>query len=164
MFVRVLLASVLFVEVLLGWAPQADRFTWALENFPVWIGLIALVRTHRRFPLSDLCLTLLALHAVILAIGGHWTYAKVPAGDWVKEALGWARNPYDRLGHLAQGFGPVIFVRELLLRTSPLGRSKWLPFLQRCLGTFISKIPWTFAGEPEPGASEFERGFHCARS
>ena len=53
-------------------------------------------------------------------LGGHYTYAGVPAGFWLKDALGLARNPYDRIGHLAQGFVPAIVVREILIRRSPL--------------------------------------------
>lgn len=100
----------------LGISPQADRFTWLLENLPVLIGLPILVATHRRWPLTPLLYRLLAIHAVILMVGGHWTYAAVPAGDWVRDWFGLARNPYDRLGHLAQGFVPAILIRELCLR------------------------------------------------
>ena len=107
--------------------------TWALENGPVWIGLIVLTFTQRRFPLSALCLHLLAIHSLILAFGGHYTYAKVPLGDWVRDALGLARNHYDRVGHFAQGFIPAILVRELLLRNTPLVRGGWLNFLVVCV-------------------------------
>ncbi len=100
----------------LGISPQADRFTWLLENLPVLIGLPILVATHRRWPLTPLLHRLLAIHAVILMVGGHWTYAAVPAGDWVRDWFSLARNPYDRLGHLAQGFVPAILIRELCLR------------------------------------------------
>lgn len=122
-------ALVLAVQIVLGFSPQADRLTWALENAPVWVGLVVLSFTHRRFPLSALCLHLLAVHALILALGGHYTYAKVPLGDWVRDAFGLARNHYDRLGHFAQGFIPAILVRELLLRRTPLPRGGWLNFL-----------------------------------
>ncbi len=124
-----LVALVLAVQIVLGFSPQADRLTWALENAPVWVGLVVLSFTHRRFPLSALCLHLLAVHALILALGGHYTYAKVPLGDWVRDAFGLARNHYDRLGHFAQGFIPAILVRELLLRRTPLPRGGWLNFL-----------------------------------
>ena len=161
MFARAMLVLVLAVEVILGWSPKADRVTWALENAPVWIGLLVIAGTHRRFPLSHLCLGLLALHAVILAVGGHWTYAKVPAGDWVRDALGLTRNPYDRLGHWIQGFVPVILVRELLLRTSPFrdSRSRWLPFLAFCVclafSAFYEMIEWWTAALAGPGAVDF---------
>jgi putative membrane protein len=124
-----LVGAVVTAQVALGLAPKADRMTWALENAPAWIGLVILALTHKRFPLSRLCLSLLALHTVILAVGGHYTYAKVPLGEWMKAWFGFARNHYDRIGHFAQGFFPAIFMRELLLRTSPLKNGKWLAFL-----------------------------------
>lgn len=159
MFLRVCLGVVFASQILLGIAPKADRLTWALENAPVWIGLIFLAFTWKRFPLSRLCLGLLVVHSVILAVGGHWTYAKVPMGNWVKEWFGLARNHYDRLGHIAQGFIPAIFVRELLLRTSNVGRTKWLPVLvvSVCLAfsAFYEFIEWWTALVAEAGAIEF---------
>lgn len=100
----------------LGWRPQADRFTWFMENLPVLVGVPVLVAMYRRFPLTTLLYLLLALHALVLMVGGHWTYAEVPAGHWVKDCLHLARNPYDRLGHLFQGFVPVLLFREVLFR------------------------------------------------
>lgn len=159
MFSLGLLVGVLLVELILGWSPTADRATWALENAPVWIGLILIGTTHRRFPLSRLCLGLLAIHAVVLAVGGHWTYARVPAGDWVRDAFGLDRNPYDRLGHLFQGFAPAILVRELLIRTSPLRGSWWLPVLtfSVCLAfsAFYELIEWWVAVIAGSGATDF---------
>ncbi len=128
-----LIAVVLAAQVALGVSPKADRMTWALENGPVWLGLVLLACTHRRFPLSALCLHLFALHSLILAFGGHYTYAKVPLGEWARDAFGLARNHYDRIGHFAQGFVPAIFVRELLLRNTPLARGGWLNFLVVCV-------------------------------
>jgi putative membrane protein len=159
MFLRTMVGITVAVQVVLGVAPKADRLTWALENAPVWIGLAVLAGTWRRFPLSRLCLGLLLVHGIILAVGGHWTYAKVPAGDWVKEWCGLARNHYDRLGHLAQGFMPAIFVRELLLRTSGVGRSRWLPFLAASVCLAFSAcyefIEWWTALIAGSGATEF---------
>ena len=103
-----------------------DRTTWWLEIFPILIAAPLLVATARRFPLTTLTCTMLALHAIILMIGGHYTYARVPLGFWFQSLLGLARNDYDRLGHFAQGFIPAILVREILLRTSPLRRGRWL--------------------------------------
>ncbi len=111
--------------LLLGWAPRADRFTWFMENLPVIVGAPVLVATHRRFPLTDLMYGLLALHALVLMVGGHWTYADVPAGHWVKGWLHLARNPYDRLGHLFQGFVPVLLFREVLFRKGVLKPGAW---------------------------------------
>jgi len=103
-----------------------DRFTWLLEVAPVLIGAPLLVATARRFPLTPLLYRLLFLHALVLMLGGHYTYAEVPLGEWAKEAFGLARNHYDRLGHLMQGFVPAVLAREVLLRRSPLVPGGWL--------------------------------------
>jgi len=103
-----------------------DRFTWLLEVAPVLIGAPILVATARRLPLTPLLYRLLFLHSLVLMLGGHYTYAEVPLGEWVKEAFGLARNHYDRLGHLMQGFVPAILAREVLLRRSPLAPGGWL--------------------------------------
>jgi putative membrane protein len=123
----VLLGLVLVALVLSGIGPK-DRVTWWLEVFPVLLGVPLLVLTYRRFPLTPLAYRLLAVHAVILVVGGHWTYADVPLGEWVKDWTG-GRNDYDKLGHFAQGFVPAILVREILLRRSPLGPGRWLAVL-----------------------------------
>jgi putative membrane protein len=120
-----LLILVAIALVLSGLTPT-DRGTWWLEIFPILIGTPILIATYRRFPLTTLVYTLLAIHAVILMVGGHYTYARVPLGFWVQDLFGFARNHYDRLGHFAQGFIPAILVREILLRTSPLRRGGWL--------------------------------------
>ncbi len=117
-----LLACTGLAFLVLGWAPKADRFTWFMECFPVLLGAPILAMTYRRFPLTPLLYVLLSLHALVLMVGGHWTYAEVPAGHWVKDALHLARNPYDRLGHLFQGFVPVLLFREVLLRRGVLRR------------------------------------------
>jgi putative membrane protein len=103
-----------------------DRFTWFLEVAPALIGTPILIATWRRFPLTPLLYRLLLLHAAILMLGGHYTYAEVPLGFWMQEAFGFARNHYDRIGHLAQGFVPAILAREVLLRRSPLKAGGWL--------------------------------------
>jgi len=122
-----LLTTVAFF--LLGFAPRADRFTWFMENAPVIVGVPVLVATHRRFPLTNLLYVLLALHGLVLMVGGHWTYAEVPAGYWVKDWLHLARNPYDRLGHLFQGFVPVLLFREVLFRKGILQSGTWSVFV-----------------------------------
>ncbi|NEA40731.1 DUF2238 domain-containing protein [Streptomyces sp. SID11385] len=117
-----------------------DPTTWLLETVWVMVGLPLAILTRRRFPLSDLLCGLLAAHALILVVGGHYTYAEVPVGDWVRDRLGWDRNPYDRLGHFAQGFVPAVLVRELLARTSPLRGSRWLPPLTVCACLAFSAV------------------------
>ena len=103
-----------------------DRLTWFLEVLPVLVATPLLVTTWRRFPLTPLLYWLIAIHALILILGGHYTYARVPLGFWMQEAFDFSRNHYDRIGHLMQGFGPAIIIRELLIRTSPLAPGKWL--------------------------------------
>ena len=125
--------------VLSGIAPH-DRATWWLEIAPILIAASILVVTARRFPLTPLAYRLIFVHALILMVGGHYTYAAVPAGFWLEDALGLARNPYDRLGHFAQGFVSAIVVREILLRRSPLPTGKWLTFLVGCVCLAISAL------------------------
>ena len=112
--------------------------TWILEVFPIFLAIPLLVATAKRFPLTPLAYRLLFVHALILMVGGHYTYAKVPLGFWVQDALHLARNHYDRLGHFAQGFVPAIVAREVLLRRSPLQRGKWLFFLVTCVCLAVS--------------------------
>ena len=123
-----LVALVLAVLLWSGIRPH-DRFTWIMEVFPVLIGLPAVLLTHRRFPLTSLLWILLAIHACILMVGGKYTYAEVPLGNWVRDAIGMARNHYDRVGHFAQGFVPAVLAREILWRRSPLKGSRWLPWV-----------------------------------
>lgn len=153
------IALVVMFEIVLGIAPKADRMTWAMENAPVWIGIIAWLWTRKDFQLSRLCLVLFTLHAIILMVGGHYTYAKVPLGDWVRDWLGLARNHYDRLGHFAQGFIPAIFVRELLRRVAKLPRSRWIPVLvvSVCLAfsAFYEFIEWWTALLTGDAATDF---------
>ena len=134
---RVLLVVGAIALAVSGVAPH-DRLTWLLEVAPIPIAVPVLIATARRFPLTPLAYRLIFLHALILMLGGHYTYAEVPLGDWVADALGLARNPYDRLGHLAQGFVPAIVVREILIRRSPLRPGKWLAFLVVCVCLAIS--------------------------
>ncbi len=108
-----------------GLAPY-DRLTWWLETAPVMIGLPLLLLTHHRFPLTPLVVRLLFVHGLILMLGGHYTYARVPLGFWVQDAFDLARNHYDRLGHLAQGFIPAMLAREILLKQTPLRPGGWL--------------------------------------
>ena len=103
--------------------------TWWLEVFPIFIAVPILLATWRRFPLTPLAYTLIFIHACILMVGGHYTYARVPLGYWIQNLLNLSRNPYDRIGHLAQGFVPAIVAREVLLRQTPLRRGGWLFYI-----------------------------------
>ena len=136
-----------------------DRLTWALETFPVMLGLPLLLATRRRFPLTPLVYRLLFVHGLILMLGGHYTYSRVPAGFWLQDALDLARNHYDRLGHLAQGFVPAMLTREILVRATPLRPSGWLFFLTTCVALAISAsyefIEWGVALVMGMGADAF---------
>ncbi|MGI5451928.1 DUF2238 domain-containing protein [Streptomyces sp. CA-249302] len=138
------LPAVLAALVVLGMAVSVwgakDRTTWFLETVWVLVGLPLVVFTWRRFPLTNLLCCLLAFHALVLMVGGHYTYAQVPLGDWVRDAFGLDRNPYDRFGHLMQGFVPAVLVRELLSRTSPLRGSRWLAPLTVCACLAFSAV------------------------
>ena len=120
-----LLGVVLAVLAWSGIGPH-DRLTWFLEVVPVLLAVPLLLATARSFPLTPLAYVLIALHALILMYGGHYTYALTPLGFWLQDLGDFTRNHYDRIGHLMQGFGPAIIARELLLRTSPLRPGKWL--------------------------------------
>ena len=122
-----LLAVIALVFVWSGIRPH-DRFTWVLEVFPVMIGIPVLVAVYPRFRFTPLVYGLIAIHAIILMVGGKYTYAEVPLGFWMRDAFGFSRNHYDRIGHLAQGFVPAMVAREILIRRSPLRGSRWLPF------------------------------------
>ena len=117
-----------------------DRFTWVLEVAPVLIGAPILVALRHRFRLTRLVYTLLWIHALILMVGGKYTYAQVPFGFWLQDAFGFSRNHYDRIGHFAQGFIPAMLAREVLIRRSPLRASRWLPFLVVCFCLAFSAL------------------------
>jgi putative membrane protein len=141
----VLLAATALVLIWSGIRPN-ERVTWWLEVAPVLIAAPLLIATFPTFRLSPLLYRLLFLHAVILIVGGHYTYARVPMGFWVQDLLDLSRNHYDRLGHFAQGFIPAILAREILLRRSPLRPGKWLFFLVCCVclafSAFYELIEW----------------------
>lgn len=134
-----LLAAVAAVLLWSGIRPH-DRLTWWLEVTPVLLVVPLLLATARRFPLTRLLTWLIAVHAVILMVGGHYTYALVPAGAWVSELLGLARNHYDRLGHFVQGFVPAIAAREVLLRRTPLRVGGWLFLLVTSVCLSVSAL------------------------
>jgi putative membrane protein len=106
-----------------------DYFTWFLEVFPAIIGIVLIIALRRRFPLTPLLLTLLTIHAIILMVGGHYTYALVPFGFWMRDVLHTARNDYDRIGHFAQGFVPAMVAREILIRRDVVRSRGWRYFI-----------------------------------
>lgn len=147
-FLLALLGLVLAVLVWSGHDPK-DRFTWFLEVLPVLLALPLLFLTRRAFPFTRLAYGLMTMHAVVLMIGGHYTYAEMPVFEWLQDELGWARNHYDRVGHVTQGFVPAIVAREILLRASPLRPGKWLAFLILCvtlaISAFYEMLEWWVA-------------------
>ena len=106
-----------------------DYFTWGLEIFPAILALAGLTLTYRRFQFTTFVYTLIFLHACILFIGGHYTYAEVPLFSWIRDHFHLARNDYDRVGHFAQGFVPALVAREVLLRQKIVLRRGWLFFI-----------------------------------
>ena len=136
-----------------------DRLTWWLEVAPALIGLVLMAWTRRRFPLTTLLYVLILIHSLILMVGGHYTYARVPAFDWLRDTFELSRNHYDRIGHLAQGFIPAMIARELLLRLTPLQHGGWLFFLVLCVCLAISAvyelIEWAAAMALGGSAEEF---------
>ena len=149
---------VLPVLALSGIAPY-DRLTWLMEVMPVLIVLPLLAATRHRFPLTPLLYSLVGVHALILIAGGAYTYARVPAGFWVQEFFDLARNPYDKLGHFAQGFVPALAAREILLRGAYVNSRRMLFFLCVCVALAVSAVyemlEWFAALILGQGASEF---------
>ena len=151
---------VIFFAVLL-WSviEPKDLFTWFLEVFPALIALVVLAKTRHSFPLTPLLYQLILLHAIILMVGGHYTYAEVPLFDWFKEWFGATRNNYDKLGHLAQGFVPALVARELVLRKQIIRGRRWQHFFCVCTCLAISAVyellEWGVAIATGEGAEAF---------
>ncbi len=153
-----LLALLAIALVASGLQPY-ERLTWFLEVAPVLVVMPLLWATRHSFRLSTLLYVCIALHALVLIIGGAYTYARVPAGFWVQDLFALSRNPYDKLGHFMQGFVPALVAREILLRRSPLRAGKLLAFLCLCVVMFVSScyelIEWGAAVALGQGADEF---------
>ena len=136
-----------------------DRGTWVLEVAPVLIAFPVLWMSWKRFPLSDLLLVFIALHALVLVYGGAYTYARVPLGFWLQEAFGFERNPYDRIGHFMQGLVPALAAREILLRGGHVAGWRMAAFLSICVALAVSAvyelIEWWAALLLGQGAEEF---------
>ncbi|WP_417512134.1 DUF2238 domain-containing protein [Methylophaga sp.] len=118
--------------------PVADRLTWFMETVPVMIAIPILLITHRQFPLTIISVRAISLFTFILIVGGYYTYAENPLFEWIQQTFDLARNHYDRLGHFIQGVVPALLSREILLRTSPLQRGKWLFFIVCSISLAIS--------------------------
>ncbi|MDH4215831.1 MAG: DUF2238 domain-containing protein [Gallionella sp.] len=158
---NVLVASGLLLVLILfysGFRPY-DRATWFLEVAPVLIALPVMVLTYRRFPLTTLLYFLIFVHALILILGGSYTYARVPLGFWMQDLFSLGRNPYDKIGHFAQGFVPFIVTREILVRGGYLTSRRMTAFLSVCvvlaISSFYELIEWWTALLLGQGAYEF---------
>ena len=155
------LAWLVVFGVVLVWSGirPHDYPTWALEVAPALAALVALAATRRRFPLTPLVYWLVLAHAVILMVVGHYTYAEVPAGEWLSDALGGERNNYDKLGHFAQGFVPALVAREILVRLEVVRGRGWLAFVVACIclavSAFYELVEWWVALLSEEAAESF---------
>jgi len=136
-----------------------DRTTWLMEVAPVLIAAPILLLTYRRFPLTPLLYVLISIHALVLIVGGAYTYARVPLGFWLQDWLGSERNPYDRIGHLMQGFVPALVAREILLRNGYIAGRRMAAFLSVCVALAVSAsyelIEWWSALALGQGADDF---------
>jgi putative membrane protein len=145
------IAWIVVFVVALGWSAIAphDYPTWWLEVTPALVAALVLWATRNRFRLTTLAYVLILFHCIVLMIGGHYTYALVPAGEWLREAFDQTRNNYDKLGHFTQGFVPAIVARELLIRLQVVARPGWRNFLVVCvclaISAFYELIEWWVA-------------------
>jgi putative membrane protein len=157
---RLVIAAIVLVLLLgvSGFRPY-DRLTWVLEIFPIVVALPVLFLTSRRFPLTTLLYALVFVHAVVLMAGGHYTYARVPLGDLIEKSFGLHRNPYDKIGHFAQGFVPAIAAREILLRGRYVRTRGMLAFVVLSIVLAISAsyelFEWASAVALGKGADDF---------
>ena len=141
-----------------AWQPY-DYVTWWLEVLPALLAVVILAATRTRFPLTPLAYWLILAHCIVLMVGGHYTYAEVPLGDWLMEATGGQRNNYDKLGHFMQGFVPAIVAREILIRNHVLARRGWLSLfvVSICLAfsAFYELVEWWVALLSDEAAESF---------
>lgn len=149
------------LTVVFVWSAIAphDRLTWWLEVFPVLIALPVLVFTYKKLKFTRMVYVLILIHAIILLVGGHYTYAEVPLFNWLRDTFELSRNYYDRVGHFVQGFVPAMVAREILLKKSPLIAGGWLFFIVTCICLSISAcyefIEWWVAVVSGSGADAF---------
>ena len=141
-----------------AWQPH-DYLTWWLEVLPALLAVVILAATRKRFPLTPLAYWLILLHCFVLMVGGHYTYAEVPLGDWLMEMTGGQRNNYDKLGHFMQGFVPAIIAREILVRNRVVARRGWLALfvISICLAfsAFYELVEWWVALLSSEAAESF---------
>lgn len=149
----------LFLLLVVSGLDPFDRATWLMEVAPILVAAPVLLLTYRRFPLTPLLYSLIFVHAAILIVGGVYSYARVPFGFWLQDILSLSRNPYDKIGHFAQGFMPVLLTREILLRGCYVSGPKMTAFLCVCVAMAISAwyelIEWAAALALGQGADDF---------
>jgi len=157
--IRIVWLAVFFAVLLWSGIAPKDRFTWFLEVAPALVGLVVLAATYRSFRLTPLLYWLILGHAVILMVGGHYTYAEVPLFEHLKAEFGLARNDYDKLGHLAQGFVPALIAREIVVRMDLIRGAAWRNFFVVCvclaLSALYELVEWWVALASGEGAAAF---------
>ena len=143
---KILWLAVYFLVLIWSGINPKDYFTWLLEVFPALVGLFIMAVTYNKFRLTPLTYFLILIHSVILMVGGHYTYAEVPLFNWIRDTFNMARNNYDKIGHLAQGFIPAVIAREILLRLKIVVKKGWLSFIVICIclaiSAFYELIEW----------------------
>lgn len=157
--ILIILGFLLLLLLLISGIHPYDRATWLMEIAPILIAYPVLAITYRRFPLTSLLYSLIFIHATILIVGGAYTYARVPFGFWLQDLLSLSRNPYDKIGHFAQGFVPALIAREIFLGGAYVTGRKMAGFLSICVAMAISAwyelIEWGAALALGQGAEEF---------
>lgn len=142
-----------------SWVDPFDRLTWWLEAAPAILAIAIMAATIREFRFTNLVYVLIAAHIVLLLIGAHYTYARMPLFNELRDMFDLERNHYDRLGHFVQGFVPAMIARELLLRTSPLRPGKWLfaIIVMSCAGisALFEVFEWLVASIGGASADDF---------
>ena len=151
-----LIFSIVFIWSVIN---PKDLFTWFLEVFPAIIGLIILILTYKKFKFTNLLYFLILIHAIVLMIGGHYTYAEVPFFDYIKELFNQDRNNYDKVGHLVQGFVPAMIAREIIIRNNIININAWRNFFIVCfclaLSAFYELVEWWVAIGTNEAANDF---------
>jgi len=153
------LGAIVVIALVVTFIHPYNRGTWFAEVAPVFLAAPILIYTYPRFRLTNLLYVLIAIHALVLIVGGSYTYARVPFGYWVQDMLDLERNPYDRIGHFVQGFVPALIAREVLLRNRFLTNKAMTAFLCWCVAMAVSAcyelIEWASAVIAGGGATDF---------
>ncbi|MES2829711.1 MAG: DUF2238 domain-containing protein [Bacteroidota bacterium] len=140
------LLIIFIIASILSFIGCYEQFTWFLECIPAFLGVAVLIITYNRFKFSNFTYFIILIHCIILIVGGHYTYAKVPLFDWIKQVFHQSRNNYDKVGHLAQGFVPALIIREIFVRQQVVNGKKWLAFviisISLAISAFYELIEW----------------------